>query len=552
MRALETELYGGDPTVSIDKAKFYSDLYEKVDTGYFEELVSVLLESENSAKLVLTPSKKLAEERLEKERARLRSAKASWSAEELAQVIELNKSLAEWQKSEDSEEARASLPTLTLDDISRVPEDFTVEVGEALGERTLLYRAATGGIVYADLFFPLTDLTEEEIPLASFLATTLGNLPTESFGVIELQDEIKKSLGSLKVSLSTFTDKAGNTVPYMVVNSSALEADAERMVELCREVILTTDFSDKKLLRDILKQCKLATEMAFVEGGHAAALTRSMAAFSTESRIEDLSEGLDFLRAVRTLDDSFDTITLAERLKALSRRIFTRGGVSVALIGEENPALAEGFVKMLPVSNKKPAATAIKPLGARREAIVIPAQVGYAAMTSNIRDLGYESSGAQNVARNIVSYSYLWNTVRVQGGAYGSGMVVRQNGNLGFYSYRDPSPMATLDAYCGVGSYLREFAKENDDFTKFIIGAVGDAEPLRSPRTAGTLAFSLYLRGVSHADTCRRRTQLIETGREELLAVADMLDKVGELGSVVVVGGRDKIDEERFDEVICI
>ena len=552
MGTLETQLYGGDPTATLDKAAVYASLYEKIDTGYFEDLVRELLSEENSAKLTLLPSKTLADERLAAEKARLAAARASWSEAELEEVLSLNESLLAWQKSEDSEEALKTLPTLTLDDISRTPEDFTVEEGEILGERTLLYRASTNGIVYADLFFPLTDLSEEEISRASFLSTILGNLPTEKYGTIELQDEVKKNLGALKTAITTYTGKGGDVTPYMVLSASALEADADKLVELCREVILATDFSDKKLLRDILKQSKLATEMSFVEEGHSVAITRASAAFSAQARIDDLVDGVGFLSAIRALDESFDSIDLGARLASLARRIFTRDGATVALIGEENPALAEKLMKMLPVSNKKPKTTAIMPLGARREAIIIPAQVAYASICANLNKLGFELTGSQNVARNIVSYSYLWNVVRVQGGAYGAGMIVRQNGDVGYYSFRDPTPARTLEAYRSAGKFLSEFAQSTDDFTKFVIGAVGDAEPLRTPRTAGTLAFSLYFGGVTHADTCRRRAQLVETGREDLLTVAKLLDAVAEGGSVVVVGGKDKINEADFDEVISI
>lgn len=552
MGTLETQLYGGDPTATLDKAAVYASLYEKIDTGYFEDLVRELLSEENSAKLTLLPSKTLADERLAAEKARLAAARASWSEAELEEVLSLNESLLAWQKSEDSEEALKTLPTLTLDDISRTPEDFTVEEGEILGERTLLYRASTNGIVYADLFFPLTDLSEEEISLASFLSTILGNLPTEKYGTIELQDEVKKNLGALKTAITTYTGKGGDVTPYMVLSASALEADTDKLVELCREVILATDFSDKKLLRDILKQSKLATEMSFVEEGHSVAITRASAAFSAQARIDDLVDGVGFLSAIRALDESFDSTDLGARLASLARRIFTRDGATVALIGEENPALAEKLMKMLPVSNKKPKTTAIMPLGARREAIIIPAQVAYASICANLNKLGFELTGSQNVARNIVSYSYLWNVVRVQGGAYGAGMIVRQNGDVGYYSFRDPTPARTLEAYHSAGKFLSEFAQSTDDFTKFVIGAVGDAEPLRTPRTAGTLAFSLYFGGVTHADTCRRRAQLVETGREDLLTVAKLLDAVAEGGSVVVVGGKDKINEADFDEVISI
>ena len=39
-------------------------------------------------------------------------------------------------------------------------------------------------------------------------------------------------------------------------------------------------------------------------------------------------------------------------------------------------------------------------------------------------------NGAWQTAAKIVSLSYLWNVIRVQGGAYGTGMLTRPNGGL--------------------------------------------------------------------------------------------------------------------------
>ena len=58
-----------------------------------------------------------------------------------------------------------------------------------------------------------------------------------------------------------------------------------------------------------------------------------------------------------------------------------------------------------------------------------------------------------------MTFGYLWNAVRVQGGAYGTGMGARLNGNLFSYSYRDPNLENTRAAYCGMADFLEEYKK---------------------------------------------------------------------------------------------
>ena len=71
----------------------------------------------------------------------------------------------------------------------------------------------------------------------------------------------------------------------------------------------------------------------------------------------------------------------------------------------------------------------LHPWGPRREGIVIPADVSFAALSGAFPAA---AKGGAKVMRRVAELSYLWNAVRVQGGAYGVGMVMRDSG-LGGY-----------------------------------------------------------------------------------------------------------------------
>jgi Zn-dependent M16 (insulinase) family peptidase len=183
----------------------------------------------------------------------------------------------------------------------------------------------------------------------------------------------------------------------------------------------------------------------------------------------------------------------------------------------------------------------IHPLGIKNEGILIPSQVSYAAAADNVL-LEEKPCGAQIVARSIVSYAHLWNTVRVQGGAYGAGLVVRRNGFLAFYSYRDPSPRRTFDCYVGSGDFLRGFVDSGEPLEKFIIGAFGDYDVITTPRSAGARAAVNALRGWSDEMEKNFREEIISTSRASLLHVAELLDKVNERGAVCVIGPESALD----------
>ena len=66
-------------------------------------------------------------------------------------------------------------------------------------------------------------------------------------------------------------------------------------------------------------------------------------------------------------------------------------------------------------------------------------------------------TGASNVLATAIRYDYLWNHIRVKGGAYGSLYTHRRNGNFALGSYRDPNLRATLEVYRNLPEYVFEF-----------------------------------------------------------------------------------------------
>jgi Zn-dependent M16 (insulinase) family peptidase len=196
----------------------------------------------------------------------------------------------------------------------------------------------------------------------------------------------------------------------------------------------------------------------------------------------------------------------------------------------------------------------IKPWGNRKEGIVIPAQISYAAVSTSLSLANKESDGAYFVARTLLSYQHLWNSVRVQGGAYGAGFIYAGTSlNIGFYSYRDPTPARTLECYKQSSDFLRALAASEMDLTKFIIGAVGDTTPLLTPALMGKLADTRYLQGITHESIEKSREELLKTDSKKLLEIADTLDSILLDAPICIVGGKDKLDECSFlDSILTL
>jgi Zn-dependent M16 (insulinase) family peptidase len=172
----------------------------------------------------------------------------------------------------------------------------------------------------------------------------------------------------------------------------------------------------------------------------------------------------------------------------------------------------------------------------------LPAQVNYVGKGANLYALGYQYDGSIHVITNHLRTSYLWDKIRVQGGAYGAfSRFNQQSGVFTFLSYRDPNLLETLDVYDKAPEFLRTLSLSDDDLTKSIIGAIGVMDAYQLPDAKGDTALARYLLGETDASRQKTRDEVLGTTAADFHRFADVLDAVRREGRVVVLGAADAL-----------
>ncbi len=547
LSAYSSWLYGGSLKEALGYEDTLDSLRAELTTDYFEKaLLAATVEARHSASVLMLPDED-AGKRTEKEEAkRLSELKDTLTEEALTRLSSEAKALADWQASPDTEEAVAALPRLTLEDISAIPERTSTEVYEDGGARILLHSIDTSGIMYTTLYFNASDFDKNELTLLTLLSTVLTNLPTASYEPLELKSAIKASLGSLTLnpSVTTQTDGTGRATPMLAVSLSALLTKKDAVPALLSEILLSSSFERKDIIKKLLFQLRALSEDALASGADTLAIERVEAMTSGGGAMNEYLTGFESFKAIAELARNFDAeaSSLAERLGALAARLFVKNRLTLSAAGIEDREYIRALVGMFPSGSYAPEYSAIAPLGKSNEGIAIPSRVSHAAMGTALME-ARNMLGTLRVVRSILSYEYLWNNVRVRGGAYGTGFVTRRSGLLLFYSYRDPSPARSLECYRSCADYLRELAESGTDLTKFIIGAVGEYDMLTTPRSAAAQAASDILTGWSYEDECKLREGMLKTSAAELKLAAELLDKATEAGAVCIAGARGTLEK---------
>jgi len=158
-------------------------------------------------------------------------------------------------------------------------------------------------------------------------------------------------------------------------------------------------------------------------------------------------------------------------------------------------------------------------------------------------DAGYELSGSSYVIDKYLGTTWLWDRVRVVGGAYGGFCSFDpQSGLFSYLSYRDPNLLPTLEAYDGAPGFLRSLELDSDALTKAIIGTIGDVDAYQLPDAKGYAAMSRYLLGVTDDERQQRRDEILGTTQKDFRRFAETLEVLRGDGAarVVAVTSADK------------
>ena len=545
LSSLDSWLYGGDPKDPICYGQVFNSLREKLKTSYYEDLIDTyILKSDHHASILLDPSNTLGEKKLKAEKEKLHKIASKMSPSEKEELVALNKQLAIWQNQEDTPEQKATLPALHLEDLKKTPSSYPLNAKEVDGTLMLDHPVETGGISYNSLIVDSDDLKEEEVTLAAQLTTLLGNLPTKNYDVLSLNRQIKSLLGDLSM---TFTGsrsfKDGSLKDFAVISWSSLCRNDKEANALVKEILYSTNFDDAKAIRDLLKQNIFSLEQAYINTGHALAIQRAASYSSGVSATAEYAKGYEAYRYLKDLDEHWEEKSghFIEALKELTRKLFIKERYTLSVAGENREENFKDILSDAPHGNIGPKYT-ITPLGKRNEGIAVPANVSFAAKSSLIDDK-VKKIGTMIVLTNILTYDYLWNNIRVKGGAYGTGFRSGIVKTAGFYSYRDPNPANSLNVYKKTVEYLEDFCEKKQPIENYIVGTTGDFDPLMSLRTSITTSDMEYLMGYSYEDKAKILSEILSTTIEDIQEAIDIFRFVNEQDRICVIGNRAALEK---------
>lgn len=560
MRALDTWLHDRDPLIPLAYEAPLNEVKARLaaDPDYLQSLIrQYLLDNTHRTTVILEPDPEQARRLEAAEKERLAQARAELDDEDLQAIIQNSLELKRRQETPDPPEALAKLPRLTLADLDREHKPIPLVEEEVAGSCVLYHDLFTNGIVYLDVGFNLQALPQEYLPYVPLLGRAFVEMGTAEEDFVKLSQRIGRKTGGIwPTSLTSALQGSDAVAAWLFLRAKATTSQAEEMLAILRDVLLTAKLDNRERFRQIVLESKAGKEASLVPSGHIVVNTRLRAHFNTADWASEQLGGIDYLLFLRRLAEEIesDWSAVVERLDAVRRLLVQRPNmISNVTLDQDNyaafaPKLAD-FLAALP-AEKNRSIPWTPPALATNEGLSIPAQVNYVGKGGNLYELGYTTHGSMSVITNHLRTSYLWEKIRVQGGAYGGFCSFdRKSGVFSYLSYRDPNLVKTLANYDGTADFLRRLEISEDDLTRSIIGAISAIDAYQLPDAKGYTSLVRYLTGDSDEILQQYRDQVLGTTAADFRQLADALDALRDNGHIVVMGSQDALAAARQEGV---
>ena len=512
-------LHTGDPALLLHTNALFASLREKLEQGWFNELLRELFAP---------------------------------APVEIIQVPTLPKKEEEGRAARTDGKLVLDHP-LTAADLGEGKKQ-TPGSRELLAGAELLHHPSAGN-TYLYLYYDLGGMAPEDMSCLHLLTDVIDELDTEKHTAQELNTLRNTWLGSSGAWMDCWTGRQEGRPCHakLIVGMSMLERSLEKAVELGSEWLYEAKFSGPQAeaaMERVASQQKLLMEQKFLREGHAFAAMRAAAHFSVESALSERCNGVSYYHYICELLEKADWTALGKKMEELWKSVLKKNALTVSLHGSD--AALDTLKKLLPGSafaaeKRGEAKPYTEELTAPvNEAFIIDGGVNYDVLVWPM-----ERRLERKVLARVMSYEYLWHNIREVGGAYGTGMVTQNDGTEYLYTYRDPHLKESYETFAKGPAELAGRDYTEKDMNEFIVGAAAKLDTPRKPREEAASTDCKYFCGITDEMTAAERKSLCSVDAAALKAEAADLSARMEKGVRVVFGSKEAVEaaKELFDRV---
>ncbi|MCC8164623.1 MAG: insulinase family protein [Planctomycetes bacterium] len=550
-------LYDSDPLGQVDISGNLDELRATLAANprFLEETTKRwLLDNPHRLRVTLVPDKHYVEKNDKETADAMQAVLSGLDATEQENVRDIARRLEEMQSAGNSEAALATLPRLAIKDVSPRPLPLRYDATDIRGRDYLRVPMYAGGVGYLAMGIQVSGLSDDEILLLPLLAEALGKTGAAGHDYAEIAMREAAVTGAIDFAagLGSHVDGPDHCIPRLTVWMKALESDWDKALAVLTDRLFRAEWGDRDRLRDIILQSRMSWRNQLVPSGNAyaalyAALTLSPAMYMSE-RLSGTTQARFIDRLAENIDRELDS--LPDRLGSLIERVIAGGTIALSHIGcDECDVLTRGWLDTVAgrfTGNGARQQLTPPPAVPARIGLAAPADVAFDARAMPAPVQSDPDAAALAMLGVQLSYGFLWNEVRVKGGAYGvRASYDGHGGRFTFSSFRDPNVLRTLDAFAAAARYVQDGMDLSPEaLEQAIIGAIKTLDTPMRPPSAVVAALSRHLGGETDEFRKTFRERLLNLTADQVRNAAARTFAGMDKAPVCVLTSREKLQEE--------
>jgi len=547
LRSLSTWLYGGNPMSLLCFEEPLEAIKASISANkpIFEEMLQRFFIDNNHRSIIIFNPDPYMEKRMEEtEKNQLAQIKKGLSDQELKKLMINAGELKDLQNKPDSPEDLATIPVLKLSDLDKKNTEIPISIQSHNGTRILLHDIFSNSVIYLDVGFDFHSLSQEYISYLPLFGRALLEIGTTSEDYIQLIKRINCKTGGIRSLTNAFSVKdASSCSPWIFLRAKVMPSQFEELINILKDILLNAKFDNKMRFRQMALEEKSRMEKSLIPSGHSFINLRLRSHYGEAHWTAEQMEGISyifFLRdLIKTIDKDWPSVLSA--LENIHKIIINSHGAlfNITLDQSNWPIIEKQVYELIDMLPQTPSTFIDWHMKTSLpfEGFTIPSQVNYIGKGMNLYQDKYQFHGSFLVITRYLRTSWLWDKVRVQGGAYGAFCLIdRISGILSFVSYRDPNHLETLNIFDQSAQFLYDLKLNKNELAKSIIGTIGLLDSYHLPDAKGYFSMTRFLTGDTDKLRQEMRDEIFSTKSDDFKSFAGLLEKIKDSYKVKILG----------------
>ncbi len=522
--------YGENPWEKLLFREKFENFKKEIlsNQDYLKSLIrKYFLDNQNHTLIFAEPSKSWSKNREVQEKQNAQKILKTLGKEKVLKNLEMLK----LNQNRDESQFENLIPHVKISDVDYSPENVSLKKSLISGVPYGQCVQPTNGIVYFTIAFPVDVLRPKDYTYLTLLASAATEVGWQGLKWNDALRLIQTKCGGFSCYVHSanpapdFAQKILSQNPltkgrdFLVFNMKCLSEDFSDALEIFKNCIFKTDFSDVQRLKTVLTSLYNTSVSYLNSSSHVYAAYRSVAKQNRFSAQKEILEGVSSLFYLKEQKE-MDVQKLSKKLNSLLKTIRSSGAMIYAISDEKTLATLknpikkminefdvkfpkekfqvqdEEFFKLTDICTKNCLAknTKISEKGdfvPVDEVFIIPGTVAYTSAQVESENKFTKKCVADEVLTHCLATSDLWNKIRVEGGAYGVFFgAKRMNGLSAFGTYRDPKPFDSIDAFYKILEDLKNRNFDEETVEKAVSGIFSEEIEPKVPSQKGLLAIS--------------------------------------------------------------